>query len=119
MTPSVDTWSYRIKTLNYVKMTKEEKENFNQKYGWEQSVDSSKIEGFARKLIIDGISTGYRRFNYEGEGSSQKDIGLWWVVTVDRQNKLEDFIKFYMDYWKPSAGVYIEEIITTSDVVKK
>ncbi len=115
MTPSPESYNYHKQICNYSKMTSEEKSKFEERFEWEKDVDSLDINEFG-KLILKKISNGYRYYNYHGEGSSQEDIGLWWVVTADPNISLRKFVTLYKDFWSPPKGIYIEEIRTSADI---
>lgn len=119
MTPSVESWNFHKMKYGFNKMEKNQIKEFNKKFNWEKDVDLNKIERFAEEIKNRGISTGYRYYNYHGEGSTQEDIGLWWVITIDTDKTLEDFVKFYLEFWSPPRGLYIEELKTTADIKSK
>lgn len=116
MTPSTESWNYHKAKYGYKKMTDIEIKDFDKRFNWEKNVDMSKIERFAQEIKKRGISTGYRYYNYHGEGSTQEDEGLWWVITIDTDKTLNDFVTFYLEFWSSPKGLYIEELKTTADI---
>ena len=116
MTPSVESWNFHKDKYDFKNMNKIQIEEFNKKYNWEKGVDINRIEKFASEIKSRGISTGYRYHNYHGEGSTQEDVGLWWVITIDTDKTIDDFVLFYLEFWSPPKGLYIEELKTSADI---
>lgn len=116
MTPSSESYEFHKRKYNYSTSTKKDVEKFNEMFEWEKGVDSIRTKKFGDLLIRKGISSGYRFYNYRGEGSTQEDVGLWWVVTTNIDNPLSDFVTFYLEFWDPPNGIYIEEIRTGADI---
>jgi hypothetical protein len=111
MTPSVETWAAKEKTYA------SGGENANVKLDsllW-QKVDGEKIENFGREIITQGFTKGWRRYPYEGQGR-YRDVGWWWVATVDEGFKVEKFVEFYRTYWG-TQEMYIEEFDAHGDVM--
>ena len=79
---------------------------------WE-IVDESKVREFDQmlyKLKVEGTIIGFRRYESYGAGRSGLKYGWWWIVTINKELKLEDFAKKYSDFWKNPESVYFEEI---------
>lgn len=111
MTPSVETWAAKEKTY----ASGDENPNVKLDSLLWQKVDGEKIENFGREIITQGFTKGWRRYPYEGQGR-YRDVGWWWVATVDEGFKVEKFVEFYRTYWG-TQEMYIEEFDAHGDVM--
>lgn len=107
MTPSSDTW--RAKQEMY-----KQQPDALEAFRW-QLVSEEKVEEFGRVLIAEGFTRGWRRYQYSGQGRD-RDVGWWWVTTVDEGFDVNRFVKFYSDFWG-SREIYMEEFSTLGDVL--
>jgi hypothetical protein len=111
MTPSIETW--RAKQEIYGREAPDRGGSLD-KFRWQQVTDD-KIEEFGRRLIDDGFTQGWRRYPYSGQGRD-RDVGLWWVMTVDPSFDVARFVRFYTQYWG-TPEIYLEEFDTGGDVM--
>jgi hypothetical protein len=111
MTPSTETW--KAKQQLYGSGARGQAVTLDQ-FKWQQVTDE-KIEEFGRRLIDKGFTQGWRRNPYLGQGRD-RDVGWWWVMTVDPTFDVARFIKFYTTYWG-TPEIYLEEFDTGGDVM--
>jgi hypothetical protein len=105
MTPSLESWktaSDRYGVTN------------NTKFEW-MKVSQDRIDDFGNRLIKDGFTQGWRRYPYEGQGH-YRDVGWWWIITVDEDFDVDRFVKFYLNFWN-TQEMYLEEFDTFGDVL--
>ena len=110
MTPSVETWKAKQQLYGGTSSQPVTMDQFK----WQQVMED-KIENFGRQLIDEGFTRGWRRYPYSGQGR-YRDVGWWWVMTVDPNFDVARFIKFYTGYWGTSE-IYLEEFDTGGDVM--
>jgi hypothetical protein len=76
---------------------------------WEKFDSDDRLVEFGDKLIGARIVRGYRRYDVIGEGRGSRKVGAWWVSSNSADFKLDDFLKFYQEFWQPGEdAVYME-----------
>jgi len=111
-TPSATSWVAKTNFYAYESMAKENREKFDRKFGW-QRADEAKVETFGKAIIEKNFTKGWRRYPVEGQGRN-RDSGWWWVITVDENIDIKEFIHFYVDYWG-AKEIFIEEFRNFGD----
>jgi hypothetical protein len=69
-------------------------------HDWEKIDDDKKVEKFADELM-DGTTSGYRRYEVSGSGLGGTKVGFWWVATLRKDVTPEKFLQKYNQFWKP------------------
>jgi hypothetical protein len=110
MTPSTETWKAK---QQFYAGGREQAVTVDQ-FKW-QEVTDEKIDDFGKRLISEGFTLGWRRYPYLGQGR-YRDVGWWWVMTVDPNFDIARFVKFYTGYWG-TPEIYLEEFDTGGDVM--
>lgn len=83
------------------------------KRGADSLLNIRTISGFALlyptcHLQKDSRARGYRRYEVAGQGIGLRRDGMWWVMTVDDDYDVVDFVKAYQEFWKNEGSIYIE-----------
>jgi hypothetical protein len=65
-------------------------------------------ESFGVKLTSNSKVNGYRRHEVYGKGRSDAKSGYWWVLTVNKDYDVSEFVTEYQKYWKTKDAVYVE-----------
>jgi hypothetical protein len=79
---------------------------------WQCLPSDEPVKRFGSAMIARFGSrlNGYRRWKVAGHGRTTEKDGTWWVLNVDKNFVIPEFVRFYSDYWKNEKAVYIEEI---------
>jgi hypothetical protein len=76
---------------------------------WEKMDSDDKLDVFAGKLMQARIIKGYRRYEVTGAGFGSRRVGAWWVSSNDTDFNIGNFLRTYLDFWKPGDDkVYME-----------
>ncbi len=114
MTPSVDTWASKESFYGATRAQNGGQTIYIEDFRWQQ-VTEPKIEEFGREIISKGFTKGWRRYPYAGQGR-YRDVGWWWVVTVDDSFNIDRFVDYYRQFWGTNE-MYVEEFEARSDVM--
>ena len=76
---------------------------------WEVLADNTRVDAFGDRLTssTDKV-TGYRRYEVTGKGRGVVKQGWWWVLTVDKDYTVEEFVATYRDFWGAKDIIYVE-----------
>ncbi len=83
--------------------------------GWEKIDTDEKLDNFADYLLKDSRVRGYRRYDVIGQGIGNRRKGMWWVLTVDNDYEVVDFVKAYQEFWKSTGSIYVEVLRSSVD----
>jgi hypothetical protein len=77
---------------------------------WEKVESDARLDEFGDRLKKKGLVTGYRRVEVIGDGRGGRMAGAWWISSNDRDFHFADFLREYLDFWKPPGEdqVYME-----------
>lgn len=75
---------------------------------WEKVGSDDRLNEFADRLLKDRRVHGYRRYEVIGQGIGERRYGDWWVMSVNNDYSITDFVKTYQDFWKNEGGIYVE-----------
>jgi len=114
MTPSNDTWASKESFYGSCPALNGGETIHLDEFSW-QKVTDTKVEEFGREIIAKGFTKGWRRYPYAGQGR-YRDVGWWWVVTVDDSFNIEHFVDYFRRFWGTNE-MYVEEFEAKSDVM--
>ncbi len=114
MTPSAETWASKESFYNASPAQNGGQTIYIEDFRWQQ-VAEARIEEFGREIISKGFTKGWRRYPYAGQGR-YRDVGWWWVVTVDDSFNVDRFVDYYRQFWGTNE-MYVEEFEARSDVM--
>lgn len=81
---------------------------------WEKVDTDEKLNKFAEHLQKDSRVRGYRRYEVSGQGIGLRRNGMWWVMTVDDDYEVVNFVKAYQEFWKNEGSIYVEVLRTSA-----
>jgi hypothetical protein len=114
MTPSNETWDSKRSFYGQSPARGGGEAVRLDEFDWQKATDA-KIEEFGREIIAKGFTKGWRRYPYAGQGR-YRDVGWWWVVTVEDSFNIEHFVDYYRRFWGTNE-MYVEEFEAKSDVM--